>query len=419
MSTGQAGFLQQRGANPLPPTQGGEEKAPDRGTAEESNPATPVTAFSIPANPLVPPLFGFFVDGVQRTVPIAEVSINGIRVPIHMAHVAAGAMLREDRELRPILIQQAMVLLLPYQALAGAMPVEWGQLAPPGRALSAAGDIYGAVRSTSFGDEFYSDTSVNLRQQGEVSLTPGDLVLTGRIRSSALNRATELMRILELGVIWDLRQQYPDKWILLDGPIAPLTKYARLAAPALQGLQGIANPPEAFDFLRRVVGAVKEVTVVPSSGLEQALQLTPDLVTIPVFRFGEVVQQQEEIAKEVLSAYVWLRRELAAELSPIWSAVSGLARFDVALPAVLPDDPNTRNTWNTLEDEQIAALVQPSELSGQRLRQILEQIILERWPVPPSTPMRVFVELYPIAETELWLMASLYDAMEIRARGIA
>lgn len=260
---------------------------------------------------------------------------------------------------------------------------------------------------------------MNLRQQGEVSLTPGDLVLTGRIRSSALNRATELMRILELGVIWDLRQQYPDKWILLDGPIAPLTKYARLAAPALQGLQGIANPPEAFDFLRRVVGAVKEVTVVPSSGLEQALQLTPDLVTIPVFRFGEVVQQQEEIAKEVLSAYVWLRRELAAELSPIWSAVSGLARFDVALPAVLPDDPNTRNTWNTLEDEQIAALVQPSELSGQRLRQILEQIILERWPVPPSTPMRVFVELYPIAETELWLMASLYDAMEIRARGIA
>jgi hypothetical protein len=130
---------------------------------------------------------------------------------------------------------------------------------------------------------------------------------------------------------------------LLDGSIAPLTKYACLAAPELQGLQSIAAPALAFDFLRRLVGAVKEVTIVSEVGLEQALQSMPNL-TVPVYRFGEVVEQEEEIAREVLSAYVWLRRELAAELSPIWSAVSGLARFDVPLPVVLPSDLEMRNT---------------------------------------------------------------------------
>jgi len=49
-----------------------------------------------------------------------------------------------------------------------------------------------------------------------------------------------------------------EEWILSDGPIAPLTKHARLAAPELQGLQSIAAPVLAFDFLRRLVGAVVE-----------------------------------------------------------------------------------------------------------------------------------------------------------------
>jgi hypothetical protein len=294
-TTSQGAFLQQRGARPLPPTQTGEEKAPDLGTAEKSSPAAPIATLSIPPNPSVSSLFSFFVDGVQRTVPIAEVNVNGIRVPIHKAHLAAGAMIREGRQLRPHLLRQALVLLLPYQALALADLAGWGVNGPPGLRLGAQGDIYGLVRSDGLAAEFYSDTSINMRQQGQVVIEAGSLIRTGLIRSAALNRATELMRVLELGVIWELRQQFPDEWILLDGPIAPLTKYARLAAPQLQGLQSIAAPALAFDFLRRLVGAVKEVTIVPEVGLEQALQSMPNL-TVPVYRFGEVVEQEEEMA---------------------------------------------------------------------------------------------------------------------------
>jgi len=68
-------------------------------------------------------------------------------------------------------------------------------------------------------------------------------------------------------------------------------------------------------------------------------------------------------------------------------------------------------------DDQAVSMLQFDQPGSQRLREVLECIVLERWPVPPSSPTRVFVELYPVAETELWLTASLYDNQEIQARG--
>jgi len=70
-----------------------------------------------------------------------------------------------------------------------------------------------------------------------------------------------------------------------------------------------------------------------------------------------------------------------------------------------------------IEDDEVVSRLELQQPSGQRLREVLERIVLERWPRPPSSPTRVFVELYPIAETELWLTASLYDTQEVRARG--
>jgi hypothetical protein len=70
-----------------------------------------------------------------------------------------------------------------------------------------------------------------------------------------------------------------------------------------------------------------------------------------------------------------------------------------------------------IEDDEVVAMLEFQQPSGQRLREGLERIVLERGPVPPSSPMRVFVEIYPIAETALWLTASLYDTQEVRARG--
>jgi len=408
------GYLENAGANPLPPSDIPEERAPDLPTATSSSAAREMARAEIVPFPEGPILFRFFVDGVQRTVPVAEVTVNSVRVPFHLSHLIVGAMERVGRELQPFIAQEALVLIFPYQALQAADPA-WSARRPPGRELSSSGRIYEAVQS---GDSVYSDTSITLRLGSDgrpgVLLQAGDLIRTGEVRQKALNRAKELLRIMEVGVLWGLRQQYPNDWILLDGPVAPPLKYGRLVEPTLQGLEEITRPEIAFDFLRRVIGAVKRVQIVPQGGLEAALNPGPPLV-LPIYRFGEVVEEDDAVAKEILSAFLWLRRELAGEISALWSTVSGLARFDVPIPAVF-DDAGRRNTWNTLDEETLMTrLADSSSTERQRLEELLRAIVIERWPVPTSTATRMLTELFPIAETELWLTSQLRSVYEMRS----
>ncbi|MCM8747696.1 hypothetical protein NET02_00890 [Thermomicrobiaceae bacterium CFH 74404] len=407
-------LLDNAGASPLPPSDLPEERAPDLPTATSSSPAQEMARLEIDPFPEGSALFRFFVDGVQRTVPVAEILVNKVRVPLHLSHLIVGAMERADRELRPFKVREALVLLLPYQALQVADSA-WSSRRPPGRELGSAGRIYEAVQS---GKLLYSDTSLTLRLGSDgrpgILLQAGDLIRTGEVRRKALDRAKELLRIMEIGILWELRQECPENWILLDGPVAPPLKYGRLVAPALQGLEEIARPDIAFDFLRRVVGAVKRVQIVPQSGLEVALSSDKRPV-LPIYRFGEVIEEDDAVTKEILSAFLWLRRELAGEISALWSTVSGLARIDIPIPAVF-DDPARRNGWNTLDERDITDLLADrSSAERQRLEEILRSIVTERWPVPASTVTRMLVELFPIAETELWLTAQLRTVYEMRS----
>jgi len=408
------GYLENVGANPLPPSDIPEERAPDLPTATSSSAAREMARVQIAPFPEGPILFRFFVDGVQRTVPVAEVTVNNVRVPFHLSHLIVGAMKRVGRELQPFIAQEALVLIFPYQALQAADPA-WSARRPPGRELSSSGRIYEAVQS---GDSLYSDTSITLRLDSygrpSVLLQAGDLIRTGEVRQKALSRAKELLRIMEVGVLWKLRQNCPDDWILLDGPVAPPLKYGRLVEPSLQGLERIDRPDIAFDFLRRVIGAVKRVQIVPEGGLEVALSPGPPFM-LPIYRFGEVIEEDDAVAKEILSAFLWLRRELAGEISALWSTVSGLARFDVPIPAVF-DDAGLRNTWNTLDEEFLmASLSDPTNAERQGLEQILQSVVLERWPVPSTTVTRMLTELFPVAETELWLTSQLRSVYEMRS----
>jgi hypothetical protein len=407
-------YLVETGAHPLPPSDIPEERAPDLPTATSSSAAREVASVEIDPSPGTSPLFRFFVDGVQRTVPVAEVTVNNVRVPIHLSHLIVGAMERVGAELRPFIAREAFVLIFPYQALQVADGA-WSAHRPPGRELSSSGRIYEAVK---IGNLLFSDTSITLRLGSDgrpgVLFQPGDLIRTGEVRRKALDRAKELLRIMEVGLIWELRQQCPNDWILLDGPVAPPLKYGRLVEPTLQGLEEIARPDIAFDFLRRVIGAVKRVQIIPQDGLEVALSSSPFL-RLPVYRFGEVVEEDDAVAKEILSAFLWLRRELAGEISALWSTVSGLARFDIPIPAVF-DVPNMRNNWNTLGDNTIeTSLANPSSTERQRLEKLLQAIVIERWPVPTATATRMLTELFPIAETELWLTAQLRSVYEMRS----
>jgi len=407
-------YLKDAKAEPLPLSDIPEERAPDLPTATSSSAASEIARVEIDPFPDASPLFRFFVDGVQRTVPVAEVTVNNVRVPIHLSHLIVGAMKRAGTELKPSIMREALVLIFPYQALLSANPT-WSALKPPGRELSSSGGIHEAVKS---GDLLYSDTSVTLRLGSDgrpnILLQAGDLIRTGEVRQKALNRAKELLRIMEVGVLWELRRQYPNDWILWDGPVAPPLKYGRLVEPTLQGLEEIARPDIAFDFLRRVVGAVKRVQIVPEGGLEVALSPGPRLV-LPVYRFGEVIKEDDAVAKEILSAFLWLRRELAGEISALWSTVSGLARFDIPIPAVF-DDENMKNTWNTINEETLLSqITNSSSPERQRLEELLRAIVIERWPVPTSTITRMLTELFPIAETELWLTANLRTTYELRS----
>ena len=407
-------YLEKAGANPLPPGDIPEERAPDLPTATSSSACREMARVQIDPFPEAGISFRFFVDGVQRTVPVAEVTINSVRVPFHLTHLIVGAMERVGRELKPFVAQEALVLIFPYQALKAADPA-WSARRPPGRELSSFGRIYEAVVS---GDLAYSDTSITLRLGSDgrpgVLLQAGDLIRTGEVRQKALNRAKELLRIMEVGLLWSLRREYPDDWILLDGPIAPALKYGRLVEPSLQGLEEIARPDIAFDFLRRVIGAVKRVQIVPEGGLEVALSPGPPLV-LPIYRFGEVIEEDDAVAKEILSVFLWLRRELAGEISALWSTVSGLARFDVPIPAVF-DDTRMKNKWNTLDEETLmTGLAQSGGAERQRLEELLRAIVKERWPVPTSTATRMLSELFPIAETELWLTSQLRSVYEMRS----
>jgi hypothetical protein len=262
-------FLRNAKANSLPPSDIPEERAPDLLAATSSSAAREVARVEIDPSPGTSPLFRFFVDGVQRTVPVAEVTVNNVRVPLHLSHLIVGAMKRVGTELKPFIAREALVLIFPYQALQTADPTSWSARRPPGRELSSSGGIYEAVKS---GDILYSDTSITLRLGSDgrpgILLQAGDLIRTGEVRRKALDRAKELLRIMEVGLVWELRQEFPEDWILWDGPVAPPLKYGRLVEPTLEGLEEIARPDIAFDFLRRVIGAVKRVQIVPQDGLE-------------------------------------------------------------------------------------------------------------------------------------------------------
>jgi hypothetical protein len=411
-------YLVGTGAHPLPPGDIPEERAPDLLTATSSSAAREVARVEIDPSPGTSPLFRFFVDGVQRTVPVAEVTVNNVQVPIHLSHLIVGAMERDGAELKPFLTREAFVLIFPYQALQAADPA-WSARRPRGRELSSSGGIYEAVKSAEKSEDIlYSDTSITLRLGSDgrpgILLQAGDLIRTGEVRRKALDRAKELLRIMEVGLVWELRQRCPEEWILWDGPVAPPLKYGRLVDPALQGLEGVARPDIAFDFLRRVVGAVKRVQIVPQGGLEVALSSGPCLI-LPIYRFGDVIEEDDAVAKEILSAFLWLRPELTGEISALWSTVSGLTRFDIPIPAVF-DDPTMRNNWDTLDENTIETLLaNSSSTERQRLEKLLQAIVIERWPVPTATATRMLTELFPIAETELWLTSQLLSVYELRS----
>ena len=155
------------------------------------------------------------------------------------------------------------------------------------------------------------------------------------------------------------------------------------------------------------------------------------LAGIPFYFFpqvgGLVRDPEEDVDKDdlrsyILAGYIQLRPNLLREVSSIWSTASALIRIDVPLPAVT--DPSISNSWlsyfkQTLEQtnlplpQVISNYINSTTHAQQRLAEIVSYIAGEAYPVPSTSPHRMLVELYSIAETEYWIKSRLIPAEEL------
>jgi hypothetical protein len=407
-------YLNTIGAKPLHPIDIPEEKSPDKHIANKITSSDVIEEFDIKPDYNIPnsdiPEFKYFVDGVERTIPIASISL-GIPIPLHITHLIAGIMERTNKMMKPYKKKDILVLILPYSAIiAKGYQIQKPQF----EELDWRGDFYNKIWNKN-NEIFFTDSSISFqfspRGTLETELKPDDLVALGDVRSKALNRAKVLLRTMELGVLWDLFKSNNKKfkdWIILDGPIIRLTKYARLVSQELQGLEYLKDPSTTYPFLSKIIGAVKRVSVVPNTGLDKVLKSDHNNFHIPLYKLSQVIEEDDEIEEYILAAFVKLRPEIVEYHPTIWSLTSSLTRFDIPIPAIL-DEGDYRDYM--IIKEKLKEIVKNKR---NFLEALLTSLLTERWPLPSSLEQnRILTELYPIDETERWLKAHLRSSIEL------
>jgi len=360
----------------------------------------------------------FYVDGTQRTAPVGQARLRGLPpIPIFATHIIAGAGEPRNGEIMPTLIKEMLVLLFPHDAVKEAygrpLPLPDESEIPR---LDASGDFFnkqpGRVRINHvpvfFCDTTYTFHQIAGQERPRKRLTKYDLPAVGRVRQAALNAVAGIRRALEVGVIWELRKRYPKALILNDGPLARMMMrmYARLASEELEGASGPRPDPKiCFQLLRRVIGLVKRVTIVPERGLEEAY--AP--FKVPIFRLrrpmrGEEQESEREDGRRpfdgILSAYLILRPELLDSIPLVISPSGGLIRLDIPI-ATLLDDYNEQ--WMDMSLD-----IRPGGRHHEFLKRILAGVFAERFPLPGTKNVhRMLTELAGTDMIERLLRARL------------
>jgi len=346
------------------------------------------------------------VDGTQRTTVIGQARLSGLPpIPIFAAHIIAGAGEPRDEQMVPVCIKEMLVLLFPHEAVRE----EYGRpLSLPDEdelpRLDNSGDFLnkrpGRLKLGPI-PLFFCDITYTFQSKKRRRLRKYDLAAIGRVRQAALNAVAGIRRALEVGVIWELRKRYPDALILNDGPLARMMMrmYARLAYRELEPASSEDHPEHrraCYELLRRVIGLVKRVTIVPEKGLEQAYRS----FNVPVFRLQQPIRDREtiepgEVSERedgrrpfagILSAFFVLRPELLSSIPLVISPSGGLVRLDVPLAALL-DDYDDR--WMEMRPD-----IAPGGRHHDALKRILAGIFVERIPLPGTRDVRrVLTEL--------------------------
>jgi len=333
------------------------------------------------------------LDGVPRTVLFAWFPVSAaaqtLLVPVHRARLRAGVLARREREWVPHTLVETDVYLFPAHlvAVATGSQLDWLSLE---HRLVAQGPIYDRLRQSGF---LWTDPLRTLEGDHDVRadetgrpLQAEDLLRTGWLRQKAYDRVRELLRVLELGLLTEVHKSDPECVTLLDGPLAPLFKYAGLVSAELREWARQPSAPAARRFFAHIVGNVKNTVFTPRLRALDTLR-DPRTQSVPVYRFPEVVEDRDDgLAREVGRVYLRLRPELPAP--PI--AVRGLSAIDVFLGP--PEAPRP------LEEAE----------------RLVASAFRERWPLPATSGHRQYTELLAIAETERWLRAGLPPIQELQ-----
>ena len=183
------------------------------------------------------------MDGVQRTQICDRVTVPaiGARVPIHVAHIAAGVMIRKNKNLYfdPDLYEERKLLVMPYEGIKSVLPEP---------SFKREDDKAECLKHHKV---FWCDTThpgagTPLPHPGESSFEGEKLFDTLRIRTRAQTRVSIWRQRLELLVLKRFIEKYPDKWILVDGPLYYDFRWARLLEVDLNKAKNVVGYIESI-----------------------------------------------------------------------------------------------------------------------------------------------------------------------------
>lgn len=347
-----------------------------------------------------------FLDGVQRTVmlPYKIPLPNSALVPLHVAHIAAGVILRDRGSgrlyMQSDLIAARLLLLGPFQGIEEAGG--GGDWVSDGVILDTSSRTFDVPREPNewiVCDTTFRGTDENRKERREGTLTDAELFKEGLIRSRAQGRVATLRQRLEFAVLAEFRARYSEAWILVDGPLFFLDKWRRRAAKVLGPRLGESREgPFEGTLLRNSIGLIKTHRLRPKHP-DQVLRIGLNQRS-PVVRISQEVDiKGRKDTPDEEGGYggahlTWYTR-LRGRAQPPYG-LQGLVRLDVH-----------RSTFGI---ERVDALG-PKEFETYRplADAITRAVWRERWPgIRRMEDFRGATQVYPIDQLEKALKARVY-----------
>jgi len=351
-------------------------------------------------------VFTAFLDGVQRTMmlPYRIPLPNGAQVPLHVAHIAAGVLLRDRSgrlHMEHDLIAARLLLLGPFQGIreAGGIRLESDEIVWDTSEKTFA--FPDETNQWIVCDTTFCGTEEDRHERREGSLRGEELFKEGLIRSRAQGRVAVLRQRLEFAVLAKLREKYPDIFILVDGPLFFLDKWRRKAAKVLGPYLRESREERIEDvLLRNAVGLIKTHRLRPKHP-EQVMCIGQGQRS-PVVRISEEVDikgRRGELDEEGGyggAHFTWYTRLRFPTQENFPSGLRGLIRLDVH-----------RTTFGI----ERADALKPETFHPYKPKVdgITQAVWRERWPgVSRGRDIRPETRIYPIEQLEKALKASLY-----------